>query len=32
VTCCVLGAYLITEKNFKIMGHENLWTLAALLG
>ncbi|HVB58170.1 MAG TPA: hypothetical protein VNE63_17320 [Candidatus Acidoferrales bacterium] len=29
----VAGAYLITEKNFrKIMGHENLWTLAAVLG
>ena len=29
----VAGAYLITEKNFrKIMGHDNLWTLAAVLG
>jgi hypothetical protein len=29
----VAGAYLITEKNFrKIMGHENLWKLAAVLG
>lgn len=29
----VAGAYLITEKNFrKIMGHESLWTLTAVLG
>jgi putative transposase len=29
----VAGAYLITDKNFrKIMGHEKLWTLAAVLG
>jgi hypothetical protein len=29
----VAGAYLITEKNFrKIMGHQHLWTLAAVLG
>lgn len=27
------GAYLLTEKSFrKVMGYENLWTLAAALG
>jgi transposase-like protein len=29
----VAGAYLLTEKHFrKIMGYENLWALAAVLG
>ncbi len=29
----VAGAFLLTEKNFrKIMGYQDLWTLAAILG
>jgi hypothetical protein len=28
-----MGAYLLTEKNFrKVAGYENLWVLAATLG
>jgi hypothetical protein len=29
----VAGSFLLTEKNFrKIMGYQDLWTLAAILG
>jgi len=28
-----MGAYLLTEKNFRnVAGYENLWELAATLG